>query len=231
MTDLLITPAPSDRALETRIAYVLVQDSEVQRYSSVFRLVPEANIRLLRSSMALALLPGDAGRIRSGGRPFSEAAIRIQDLPQIRITASRDRPDDVIWNGILSMPLVVLMVRDPLPTWLEMFARERPAVVLSQSDRALKVAESMGMFPGLLEGKEDLRQFYGALRRLCAFVASATRWSADVRDAVGSLASVDLLAERSRLDSSHRCLCRQRMKAGVPHICTTASRTTSMSRH
>jgi hypothetical protein len=200
MTDLLITPPASERALDTRIAYVLVQDTEVQRYSSVFRLVPEANIRLLRCFMALALLPGDAGRIRSGGRPFSEAAVRIQDLPQIRITGSREKPDDVIWSGMMNMPLVVLMVRHPVPTWLEALARERPAVVLSQSERALKVAESMGMFPGLLEGKEDLRQFYAALRKLCAFVASATRWSADARDAIRPLASVDLLAERSRLD-------------------------------
>jgi hypothetical protein len=200
LTDLLITPEPSKSTIETRIAYVLVQDSEVQRYSSVFRLIPEANIRLLRSFMALAMLPGDAGRIRSCGRPFSEAASRVHDLPQIRITGSRDRPDDVIWNGMLNMPLVVLMVRDPLPAWLEALARERPAVVLSQSERALKVAESMGMFPGLLQGKEDLRQFYGALRRLCASVASVTRWSADIRDAVRPLGSVDLLAARSRLD-------------------------------
>ena len=56
------------------------------------------------------------------------------------------------------------------------------------------------MFPGLLEGKEDLRQFYAALRNLCAFVASATRWSTDARDAIRPLASVHLLAERSRLD-------------------------------
>ena len=200
MTDLLITAAPADNAIETRIAYMLVQDSEVQRYSSVFRLVPEANIRLLRSFMALALLPGDAGRIRASGRPFSEAATRVHDLPQIRITGSRDRPDDVIWNGMLNMPLVVLMVRDPVPAWLEALARERPVVVLSQSERALQVAENMGMFPGLLEGKEDLRQFYGALQKLCVAVAGAPRWSASVRDAIGPLGSVDLLAERSRLD-------------------------------
>src|SRR5882672_3435730 len=125
-----LVPDAASASLETRIAYILVQDSAVQRYSSVFRLVPEANVRLLRCFMAAALLPGDAARIRAAGRPFTEAATRVHDLPQIRITGSGDRPDETLWSGMLNMPLLVLMVGDSLPTWAEALAAERPAVVL-----------------------------------------------------------------------------------------------------
>ena len=97
-----LVPGADTESLETRIAYVLVQDSTVQRYSSVFRLVPEANVRLLRCFMAAALLPGDASRIRAAGRPFTKATRRVHDLPQIRITGSRDKPDETLWNGMMN---------------------------------------------------------------------------------------------------------------------------------
>ena len=140
----------------------------MQRYSSVFRLVPEANVRLLRCFMAAALLPGDAARIRASGRPFTEAATRVHDLPQIRITGSGEKPDETLWNGMMNMPLLVLMVGDALPSWAEALAGERPAVVLSQDDAVLRAAEGLGMFPSLLAGKKDLREFYRALQSLCA---------------------------------------------------------------
>jgi hypothetical protein len=196
----LLLPEVAAARLETRIAYVLVQDSGVQRYSSVFRLVPEANVRLLRCFMTASQLPGDAARIRAAGRPFTEAATRIQDLPQIRITCSAGRPDDTLWNGMMNMPLVVLMVGQALPDWAETLAAERPAVVLSQDEAVLAAADRLGLFPGLLQGKKDLREFYGALQKLCAAIGGAARWNVSIRDAIGPLGGSDLLAERSRLD-------------------------------
>jgi hypothetical protein len=190
---------PNSRA-ETRIAYVLVQDTRVQRYSSIFRLLPEANVRLLRCFMAAALLPSDAMRIRAAGRPFTEAATRVQDLPQVRITGSRERPDETLWDGITKMPLVVLMVGRALPSWAEALAREGPAVVLSQHESVLRSAEALGMYPALLRDKDDLRAFYRALGRLCGAVGTSNRWSAEIRQSLGSLGAIDLLAERSRLD-------------------------------
>ena len=56
MTDQLVAGAPTS-SFETRIAYVVVQDSAVQRYSSVFRLLPEANIQHLRSFMTMVRIP------------------------------------------------------------------------------------------------------------------------------------------------------------------------------
>ena len=55
MTDLLVAGAAPTSSLETRIAYVVVQDSAVQRYSSVFRLLLEANIQHLRSFMTMTV--------------------------------------------------------------------------------------------------------------------------------------------------------------------------------
>jgi hypothetical protein len=187
-------------SLETRIAYVLVQDSAVQRYSSVFRLVPEANVRLLRCFMTAALLPADAARIRAAGRPFTEAATRVHDLPQIRIAGSGEKPDDTLWTGMMNMPLVVLMVGGALPAWAETLGGERPAIVLSQDEAVLRAAERIGMFPSLLAGRRDLREFYLALQRLCAATGESARWNAATRDAIGPLGAVDLLAQRSRLD-------------------------------
>jgi hypothetical protein len=199
LPNLLVSSAPTAHS-DTRIAYVLVQDSALQRYSSVFRLVPEANVRLLRCFMAATLLPGDAARIRTAGRPFTEAAIRVHDPPQIRITGSREQPDETLWTGMMNMPMLVLMVGDALPSWAEALSSERQAVVLSPNDAVLRAAEGLGMFPGLLAGTKDLREFYRALQQLCAATGGATRWSAATREAIGPLGSIDLLAERSRLD-------------------------------
>ena len=148
MTDSLITPVPSERALETRIAYVLVQDSEVQRYSSVFRLVPEANIRLLRSFMALALLPGDARRIRSGGRRSRKLEGEFEQRVKLESTGSRDKPDDVIWSG--NVEHATRRPDGPVSrsNLVEVLARERPAVVLSQSET-----------PGTAEAWECFRDY------------------------------------------------------------------------
>lgn len=200
MTELLVPGGESESAVDTRIAYVIVQDATVQRYSSIFRLVPEANIRLLRCFMTAAFLPGGASRIRAGGRPFTEAAIRVQDLPQIRIAGSHNTPDETLWAGMTDMPLVVLMVGEALPVWAETLAVQRPVVVLSQDEAVLRAAEGLGMFPGLLAGKEDLREFYRALQKLCATVSEGTRWSPTVREAIAPLGTGDLFGERSRLN-------------------------------
>ena len=197
--------------------------------ASVFRLVPEANVRLLRCFMAAALLPGDAVRIRSAGRPFTEAATRIHDLPQIRITGSGDKPDETLWNGMMNMPLLVLMVGKALPAWTEALAGERPAVVLSQDEAVLRAVEGLGMFPGLLAGKKDLREFYRALQRLCAATSGGTRWNAAIRQAISPLGAIDLLRRGRGWTSSPQCLCRPRTRGGAPRICITVCRTMKTS--
>ena len=179
--------------------------------------------------MAAALLPGDAARIRAAGRPFTEAATRVHDVPQIRITGSGEKPDETLWNGMLNMPLLVLMVGDALPSSAEALAGERPAVVLSQDDAVLRAAEGLGMFPSLLAGKKDLREFYRALQSLCAVTGGATRWSAATREAIGLLGSIDLLAERSRLDFIPGMPLPPRTRGGAPRICITVCRTTKTS--
>jgi hypothetical protein len=150
--------------------------------------------------MTLALLPSDATRIRTAGRPFTEAAMRVHDLPRIRITGSAGTPDNTLWNGMMNLPLVVLMVGEALPNWVEALAAERSAVVLSQNVDVLRAANHLGLFPGLLQRGNDLREFYGALQRLCTAIGEGTRWSASIREAIAPFGAGDLLSERSRLD-------------------------------
>ena len=190
-------PASDDR---TTIAYVLVRDdADHRRATTVFRLLPSADLYLLRCFMALALLPGDAARIGGTGRPFLDALARIDTLPQPRVVGSTGRPDPALWGDMERLPFVVLLVADALPSWAVELADARPIIVASQYDSVLRTTESLGSFAARLAGTQYLREFYAALQRLSAALADSNWSESNPHDQLSSVASGDLFEERSRL--------------------------------
>lgn len=183
----------------TRIAYLAVQDSKLGHLSSIFRLLPEADLELLRCYMTLALLPSDAGKVVSAGKPFTEAAVRTVSAPQVRVASSGSFPDEVMWNDMMNTPLLVLLAGHKLPAWSDKLVAKRPVALLSQSPTAIGKAKQLGMITGLLAGKDDLREYYKALSALCLAVSATGSWDEAVTVELAALSKLDLFGARSQL--------------------------------
>lgn len=183
----------------TIIAYVLVRtERDDPLDTTVFRLLPKADLYLLRCFMALTLFPSDTARIRGTGRSFLDAVTRIATLPQPRVVDSIE-PHPHLWQDMHRLPFVVLLVTDDLPRWAVKLAEKRPIVVASQHDDALRTTESLGSFPTRLAGTRDLRELYGALQKLAAATAESGTSESDLCGHLASVAAGDLFEERSRL--------------------------------
>jgi hypothetical protein len=150
--------------------------------------------------MILLMLPADASRILSGGKPFLEASLRVVQVPMFRTATSETLPDKTLWNEMLRLPLLVLMVGETLPMWMGDLAARRPVAVLSRFESAVNQAHSIeGVVPGLLVQKQDLREFYRVARELSALLAKQELWPEETRTVLRSYAAQDLFAARSRL--------------------------------
>jgi hypothetical protein len=182
-----------------RIHYLFVEeDSPLQRHS-IFQLLRESELELLRCFMAFLQLPADVERIISGGQPFFEAVLRYRNVPTFRKAPSSEMPL-ALREDLSAIPLLCLMLGRRVPDWTKTLARDRPVIVLSQVEGTIEESRSVeGMIPGLLRGTEDLRVFYDALRRLCAERTQDERLDDDTRQRLGHFSQFDMFQLRSRL--------------------------------
>jgi len=183
------------------ISYVFVEDDRLANRATLFHLLIESEISLLRCFMTLLLLPANTARIISELPPFVEAITRAHQLPAFRKTYSVQEPPEQMWNDMLRVPLLVLMVGYSLPSWFDKLIRERPVAVLSPSqDVVADASKKPGVFAGELRGMEDVREFYRVLRALAAAIAEHDRHGPEVCSTLQRLSGLDLFANRSKLD-------------------------------
>jgi hypothetical protein len=180
--------------------YVLVENSKLARRASMFHLITESDIALLRCLMTLMLLPANTRNLEKN-QPFFVAAIeRLQNLPQVRKAENEVDPPSQLWCDLLRTPLPVVMVDEPVPEWLLRLAALRDVGVLSPSMKVVERLKSVGgIHSGLLKGNDDLREAYRVYRELLAIAAANSMFSDDVHSACAALAGTDLFAERPRL--------------------------------
>ncbi len=189
------------------IFYLLVEPPEPSNLKrvSIYTLLQETELALLRCFMALLHLPTDASRILPRGRPFTEAVLRHRVLPSFR-KSSANGLDPVLEDAARSAPVMCVLLAQRIPDWLQRVAESRPMVVMSQFDDSIAAAGSLqGMHPALLRGHDDLRGFYRALRSACSDEAQLSRLSEGHREALDQLSKLDLLADRSTLDFIPEC--------------------------
>jgi len=183
------------------ISYILVEDSELSKRATIFHLLNEADVPLLRCFMTLLLLPADTGDLTAQQAPFVAATARVRRLPAFRKAQSRKEPPTAMWKDMVTSRLLMLMLADTIPIWLDKLALERDIGVLSSSGR---VVESLRTKPhvhiGLLKGFDDLREAYRVIREMLATVAADGRFEPEVVSASASLALTDLFVNRPRLD-------------------------------
>ncbi len=182
------------------ITYIVVEEPKVEHRATVFHLLSESDIALLRCFGTMLLLHGSTSRIIAEQPPFVEAISRLHQLPTFRKASARHKPHPQLWNDMLRLPLLVLMVASSLPPWFEALARQRAVAVLSPSDEVTAAATKMeGVFAGLLRGMADVREFYRVLGQLAARGAADTNPDADVRSTLATLGRLDLFGSRPRL--------------------------------
>src|SRR5262245_47075329 len=101
--------------LDIAIRYLVVEETDEQHFT-VFHLLSEAEITLLRCFMTLLLLPTSTGQIIADQRPFVQAITRLRQLPSFRKASSGKQPPPELWDGLLNFPLVVVMAGYSLPS-------------------------------------------------------------------------------------------------------------------
>jgi hypothetical protein len=183
------------------LTYMLVQDSESSSRSTIFHLLNEGDVGLLRCFMALSLLPTDTGDLVADQPPFVAALKRVHTLPIFRKAERRKEPPSPIWKDMTSVPLLMLMAGDTSPDWLDELTAQRHVGMLSSSPRVIEsVRANPHLHTGLLKGFDDLREAYRVIRELLAAAADDECYGALGHYACTALAATDLFANRPRLD-------------------------------
>lgn len=183
------------------ILYVLVDnDVNSEQRFTIFHLLRESEIALLRCFMALLFFPANTSRIIPEQPPFAEAMIRVRELPTFRKANGSEEPDPRLWSDMLRAPLLVIMVTNMLPSWLENLVKQRALILLSASDELLTAATKDGVFSGLLRGFDDIRAFYAALGQLADRISTDNRFKPEERSTLRALGQPDLFKRRPRLE-------------------------------
>src|SRR5579863_5243515 len=105
------------------ITYILVEELGSEHRATVFQLLSESEVALLRCFMTLLLLPASTSRILAEQPPFVESVTRLRRLPMFRKTTGESQPHPQLWEDMLNSPLLVLMVTGSLPSWFEHLAQ------------------------------------------------------------------------------------------------------------
>lgn len=146
-------------------------------------------------------LPASISGMIPEKRPFNEALIRLHDVPRFRKANSSVPLPELLWHHLLELPLLVLMVGNKLPIWLDDLAAARPIVLLSSNEATVETAlRSSGISAGLLRGFDDIREFYRVFRDLCRVSGQDRRLNDETRAKIMALSDLDLFEHRSRLD-------------------------------
>ena len=177
--------------------YILVENSKLARRASMFHMIKESDIALLRCLMTLMFLPATTRDLEKTQPPFVAAVERIDNLPRVRKAESEADPPPQMWSDLTRAPLPIVMVDEPVPEWLLRLAAQRDVGVLSPSTKVVENLKSVeGIHPGLLKGNDDLREAYRVYRELLAVAAANSMLPGDVRSVCRSLAITDLFVER-----------------------------------
>ena len=185
-----------------RIHYLIAEDQipGTPRHT-VFHLLAESEATLLRCFMALLSFPGSVSGMIPEKRPFNEALIRLHDAPRFRKANSNTPLPEQLLHHLLEVPLLVLMVGNKLPIWLDDLAAARSIALLSPNESTVETAlQSSGISAGLLHGLEDIREFYRVFRDLCRESGQDRRQDDATRKRIAALSDLDLFEHRSRLD-------------------------------
>ena len=183
------------------IRYCLVEDSRLADRGTAIHLLGQAEAALLRCFMTLLLLPNDTGDMVGEQPPFLAALMRVQRLPSFRKAESKREPPTQMLREMASAPLLVLMVGNKIPTWLERLAAVNDLAVLSPSRRVIsQLSQFPRVHPGLLQGMEDIREAYRVFVELLGVAAANARHSPEIRAIFSSLASSEVFNNRPRLD-------------------------------
>jgi hypothetical protein len=182
------------------IAYVVADESELEGRVSLFQLLSQSEISLLRCFMALLNLPTDTGRIVSEHPPFVEAMIRVRRPPSFRKANGGARVHPQLWKDIQTSPIVVLMLGYSLPEWVKPLAQKRALAVLSPSEEVTSEAGKVeSVFCGLLRGFADIREYYRVVALATARDALNERFDQETRTTLESLGKMNLFETRPRL--------------------------------
>lgn len=181
------------------IRYTLVEQSGLLTRGTAFQVLSQADYELLRCFMALLQLPTSTEHLLDGP-PFVAAISRASRLPSFRKAQTKRQPPPLLWGDMKASPLVILMVGNVAPSWLESLTAHRDIGVLTSSE---SLSQSLRTLPrvhvGLLKGFEDLRESYRVLSQMI-LVASDNRFGADVGAISRELAKRDIFRTRMRLD-------------------------------
>ena len=188
------------RLLSMRLMYVLAEHPATLGRRTLFHLLSEGDISLLRCLMTLLLLPADTSAMMVPQFPFLAALSRLSRLPTMRKINAALRPPNQMWQDMVSEQLLILMLGGAIPDWFAELAAQRPVAVLSQSTETTEqLAELPGVFSGLLKGMDDLREAYKAIGQLAGAISAAEGHDSDTRSVCRDLAATDLFRDRPRL--------------------------------
>src|SRR5215469_6367097 len=105
----MISNSPEPRSLfaiqRLPIRYVLVESSKSSGRATIFHLLNEADVALLRCFMTLSLLPADTGDLVPEQPPFGAAFKRVRGLPSFRKAQAGIRPPTAMWEDLIKAPL------------------------------------------------------------------------------------------------------------------------------
>jgi hypothetical protein len=181
------------------IRYTLVEQSELLSRGTVFHLLSESECELLRCFMTLLQLPTSTKHLLDGP-PFFAAVSRALSLPNFRKAETKREPPPPLWDDMNKSPLVILMVGNAAPIWLEPLTAHRHIGVLTSSEA---LSQSLRQLPrvhvGLLKGFEDLRESYRVISEMI-LVATDDRFGVEVGSISRELAKRDIFDARMRLD-------------------------------
>ena len=183
------------------IRYCVVEDSRLVDRGTAIHLLSEAEVALLRGFMTLLLLPADTGDMVAEQPPFLAAVMRIQRLPSFRKAESTREPPVRMLQAMASAPLLMLMVGNKIPTWLESLAAMNDVGVLSPSAKVIsQLSRLPQVHPGLLQGMQDIREAYRVFRGLLAAAGANAGETSETRAICSSLAETEIFSNRPRLD-------------------------------
>jgi CHAT domain len=186
-----------------RINYLLAEDDIPGEapYYTVFHLLRTSETMLLRCFMALLYFPASLNEIVTEKGPFVEALKRLRDVPTLTKASSGTPLPEQMKRDLIDLPLLVLIVGKKIPVWLEDLATARPIALLSPDETVVEAALQMKhVSAGLLQGLEDVREFYRTFCDLCRKRSQDHRLNDETRKRLTFLGELDLLARRSRLD-------------------------------
>lgn len=183
------------------ITYCIVEEYKLGNRASVFHLLKESEIALLRCFMSLLYFPANTSRIFAEQPLFVEAIMRMIELPDFRIVNSKYKPPENLWKDMLKLPLLIIMIGDSLPLWFKDLSKERPLGVLTSSEDVVSTISAIpGVYTGLLKGTEDIRECYRVINELATAGATLNKFDQDTTYTLRALSQLDLYSSRPKLN-------------------------------